>query len=177
MWRAASSFSSSHERLAHGFVHRLEEGVRHRAADDQPIDPRDEIFDDFDLVGHLRPAQDRDERTLGVGERFAKIAQLLLHQQAGRRLWHQPRDGLDGGVRAMRGAERVVDIDIGERRQRSCKRGIVLFLFGVKAKILEQDEARGRRVLHRPLGVGPDAVPEKRYGRAEQFIKAGRHRT
>ncbi len=43
-------------------------------------------------------------------------------------------------VRAMRGAERVVDVDVGELGERLRKRGIVLFLFRVEAQVLEQDD-------------------------------------
>ena len=41
---------------------RLQEGVRHAAADEQRVDLRQQVLDHADLVGHLGAAEDRDER-------------------------------------------------------------------------------------------------------------------
>ena len=70
------------QRLADRHAERLEEGVGHRAADQQAIDAAQHAFDHVDLVGDLGAADDRDERPLRIAERHAEIAQLLLHQQA-----------------------------------------------------------------------------------------------
>ena len=90
------------------FRGRLEERVGHRAADQQPIDFGEEVLDDLELVGDFRAAEDRHERPLRRFEHVAEIFQLLLHEQAGRGVRQQARDGVHGRVRAMRGAERVV---------------------------------------------------------------------
>ena len=53
------------------------------------------------------------------------------------------RDRLDRRVRAMRRAERIVHIDIGERGQRLRESRIVLFFLGMKPQVLEQHDAAG----------------------------------
>src|SRR6188474_2010970 len=59
----------------------LEEGVRHRTADQKFVDfSFDEGFDDRDLVRNFRTAKDRDERTLGIIQSLAEKLELLLHQ-------------------------------------------------------------------------------------------------
>ena len=45
----------------------------------------------------------------------------------------------------MRRAERVVDVDVGERCQLLRERRVVLFLLGMEAKVLEQDHLRSAR--------------------------------
>ena len=77
------------QRLADRHAARLEEGVGHRAADDQAIDLAEHVLDDVDLVGDLRAADDRDERPLRLLERVPEVLELLLHQQPGRRLLEQ----------------------------------------------------------------------------------------
>ena len=41
----------------------------------------------------------------------------------------------------MRRAERVVDVDVRERRERLRERRVVGFFFGVEPQVLEQDDA------------------------------------
>ena len=50
----------------------------------------------------------------------------------------QLRNALGRGVRAMRRPERVVHVDVGERRQLLRERRVVLLLFRVEAQVLEQ---------------------------------------
>ncbi len=62
----------------------------------------------------LTPPGDHDERMLGRVEQAAERLELAAQQQArGRR--QQVRDALGRGVRAVRGAEGVVDVGVGER--------------------------------------------------------------
>ena len=56
--------------------------------------------------------------------------------------WQVVRDALDRRVRAVRRAERVVHVAIGQRRERLRERRVVLLLFGVEAQVLEQRHAR-----------------------------------
>ena len=102
------------ERLADRDAARLEERVGHRAADEQAVDFAQHVLDDLDLVRHLRAAQDRDKRPLRCFERVAEILQFLLHQQTGRRPGKMMGDALNRGVRAVRSAEGVVDVAIGQ---------------------------------------------------------------
>ena len=69
------------------------------------------------LSDDLGAAEDRDERPLRLGERLAEILELLLHQEAGDGRRSRLGDALGRRVRAVRGAERVVDVDVGECRE------------------------------------------------------------
>ena len=75
-------------------AHRLEEGARHGAADQDRVDLREQGLDEVDLAGDLGAAQHRHERTLRVGERLAEVRELLLHQEARHRRLEQARDRL-----------------------------------------------------------------------------------
>ena len=59
-----------------------EEREAHRAADQDRVGVLEERVDDADLVGHLRAADDRDERALRVGEDAAQRLDLALEQAA-----------------------------------------------------------------------------------------------
>ena len=159
------------ERPADRDALRLEERVRHRAADEQRVDLAEQVLDDLDLVRDLRAAEDGDERALGRAERVAEILQFLLHQQPGRRLRQELRDALDRRVRAVRRAERVVHVDVGERRQLRRERRVVLLLLRVEAEVLEQDDlaARRARASTAACAVAPDAVVGERHRAAEQL--------
>ena len=79
------------------------------------VHARDQVLDHLELVRHLGAAEDRDERPLGMLEHPAQVLDFLRHQQAGRSLADVMDDALGRRVRAMRGPERVVDVDVGER--------------------------------------------------------------
>ena len=121
MSRAASSFSSSTSERADRHAERLEERVGHRAADDQAIDAAEQALDHLDLVRHLGAAEDR-RRTAAPDRRAPCRDRSAPSPSAARR---RPAEVAAPSphrrVRAMRRAERVVDIDLGERGQR-CRR-------------------------------------------------------
>jgi len=75
------------------------EGVGHRPADDEAVHLPEEVLDDGDLVAHLGPAQDRDERPLGALQGPAEVVDLLLHEQARCVVLEEPADDRGGGVR------------------------------------------------------------------------------
>ncbi len=167
------------ERLADGDAARLEEGVGHRAADDQAVHFAEHVLDDVDLVRHLRAADDRDERPLRRLERVAQIFQLLLHQQARRRRVQVVRDPFHRRVRPVRRAERVVHVHVGERRELLRERRVVFLFFGMKAQVLEEYDRgalRVRGVNGLVRGVA-DAVFGERHRPAEQLREPGGHRT
>ena len=62
---------------------REQKGVGHAAADDQHIHLVEQTIDDLDLVGDLGPADDRDERALGVVQQLAERADLAVDEIAG----------------------------------------------------------------------------------------------
>ena len=53
----------------------------------------------------------------GMLQSLAEILEFLFHQQAGRGLRDEMGDAFGGSVRAMRGTERVVHIDVAELRE------------------------------------------------------------
>ena len=133
------------QRLADRHAPRLEEGVGHRAADQQRVDLGDQVLDDLELVGDLGAAEHGDERTLRMLEHPAEILDLLAHQQAGCRFLHVTHDALGRGVRAVRRPEGVVHVDVGELRQLLREPGVVLLFLAVEAQVLQQHDAAGSR--------------------------------
>ena len=74
----------------------------------------------------------------------------------------------------MRGAERVVHVDVAKRSQLFRKLRIVLFLLRVKAQILQQQDFTGRR-FH-GFHFGTDTIRRHLYGPAQQFFQTLGHR-
>ncbi len=146
------------QRLADFVSLSLEEGVGHTSADDEGIDLAHQVLNDADFVAHLGAAQNRDERLLGMSQRFAEILQLLFHEQAGCALLHKVGDALGGGVCAMRGAERIVHIEVTQIRELPGKFLFIRFLFGVEAKVLQQQSLPLLQLLGHLLRLQADAV-------------------
>ena len=88
----------------------------HLAADQHRVGPTAEVAQHAELVLDLRPAGDEHERALDLAEQPAEVLELGQEQQAGVGR-QQVRDGLGRGVRAVRRAERVVDVEVAARRR------------------------------------------------------------
>ena len=69
------------------------------------------------LSDTLAPPRTATNGPLRALEHAAEVLDLLRHQQPGRRLLDVMDDALGRGVRAVRRAERVVDVDVGEQRR------------------------------------------------------------
>src|SRR5690606_11425114 len=153
----------------------LEEGVGHAAADDHAVDLVEQVLDQLDLVGDLGPAEDRQERPLGVLERLAEVLELLLHEQARGALGQVDAD--HRGVGAVGRTERVVDIHVAELGQRGAERLHVfgfrlLALFGrVETQVLEQHDLPGVELGTRRFDLRADAVVQERHLAAEQRLE------
>ena len=93
-----------------------------------------------ELVVHLRAAGDEHERALDVAEQPAEVLELLLEQEAGVR-GQQMRDRLGRRMRAMRRAERVVDVEIAAVGELARERLVVLRLARIEARVLEHAHA------------------------------------
>ena len=145
----------------------LEERVGHGAADEERVDLAEQVLDDLELVRDLGAAEDRDERPFGALERLAEVVDLGRHQEAGGRLLDVVDDALGRGVRAVRRSERVVDVDVGERRQLRREGRVVGLFLGVEPQVFEEDHAARMRG-DGGRGVRADAVGGKRDGPAEQ---------
>ena len=102
--------------------------LRHLSADQHRVRAAAEVLQHAELVVHLRAAGDQDERTLDVAEQLAEMLELLEQQQPGVRR-EQMRDALRRRMCAVRGAERVVHVEVAavgelarERSDRSSSR-------------------------------------------------------
>ena len=94
------------ERRADGDPLRMEERVGHGAADDEAVDPADQVGEDREFGRDLGATDDGDDRPLGHPQRLAERLQLGLHE-APRRARQALRNGGRGRMGAMRGGERV----------------------------------------------------------------------
>ena len=82
----------------------------------------------------------------------------LAFQQPPRGARQQVRDALGARVRAVGGAEGVVDIDVGELGQRACELGVVVGLAGLEAHVLEHQHLAVAELLgERPHLLAHDA--------------------
>ena len=155
MSRAASSLSSSTSDVPTG----LPMALKKVYAIAPPMSRRSTRGIRFSMTSilsdTLAPPSTATNGRSGSPSACAEIAQLLLHQQPGAGLRHQPDDRLDRGVRAMRGAERVVHVDVGERGQPLREAGVVLLFLGVEAQVLEQDDAAGGALATARSAGGP----------------------
>ncbi len=133
------------QRLAGGDAQCALEGVSHAADDDERVDLVEQVVDDVDLAGDLGAADDGHEGLLGRFERLAEVGDFLFHQQAGDGGLEEMGDAFGGCVGAVRGAECVVDVDLGERGQRLGEGRIVGFFFGVVAQVFEQQHLAATR--------------------------------
>ena len=164
------------ERLARLQSHRLVERARHRAADQQAIDLREQLLDHVDLAGDLGAAEYRDERARRLLERAAEPLELALHQQAGDGGVQERGDAGRGRVRAVRGAERVVHVEVAQRARTTWRARVVLLLAGKEARVLEQQHvAVGERLRRGERGVGVGLGAE-RHRLAEQLGEPRRDR-
>ena len=101
------------QRVADLVALRAEEGKAHGAADQDGVGRLEEALDDADLVRHLRAADHGDERAPGSSSMRERLH--LASQEAARGGRPQMRHALGAGVSAVRGAEGVVDVDVGQR--------------------------------------------------------------
>ena len=151
-----------------------EERVGHGAADEHRVGDGEHVPDEADLVRDLEAAEDHDERPRRVAQQAAEDLELLGHEQPGDR-GQVVRDALGGGVRPVRRAEGVVDVDVAQRRQLLGEPGVVAGLLRVEAEVLEQQDVAGPERGRGLRGRGADAVVRGRDGAAEQLGEARRH--
>ena len=75
------------------------------------VRPPAEVLEHAELVLDLRAARDEDERALDVAEQLAEVLELRSSSRPGVGR-QEVRDALGRGVRAVRGAECVVDVEV-----------------------------------------------------------------
>ena len=152
-----------------------EEWKAHRAADAQHVGEFEEPLDDAELVGDLGAAEDRHQRPVGTVDDRLECAHLALHQPS-RGAREPVGDPLRARVGAVRGAERVVHVHVGELGERRHQLRVVARLSRLVADVLEhQHLARGEplgELSHLRSGDGR----RERHRRAGQLLQAVGHR-
>ena len=148
-------------RRAHRDATRLQERVRHRAADQERVHLADQLVDDLDLVADFRATEDGEVRLRRAFQQRLEVLQLGRNEKTraalGDVLHHPDRRR----VRAMDGAERVVDVDLRQRRQLARKLVVVRFLLGVKAQVLQQQHLPFTQLSDQLAHAVADAVVGK----------------
>ena len=137
------------------------------------------VLQQFDLVGDFGAAHDGNVGPRGVSHRFAQVFELFLHQQSRRAGGQVMSNALRGGVGTMRGTERVVHVDLGERGKLLRKLRHVLFFFRMEAQVFEQQHVAVLERLGRGFRFRADAIGREGHGLAEQLRQArgGRFQT
>ncbi len=124
-------------------------------------------FSTVSLVETFEPPTIATSGRAGSRERLAERLELRGHQRprAGdRRVF---RDAVRRRLGAMRGAERVVDVDIAELRHLARERVVVRLLALVEAAVLEQHDITGRERSVPRAAVHP--VLDQGHGHAEKL--------
>ena len=144
-----------------------QEGVRHGATDQERVHAFEQAADDLDLVRHLGAAEDRNQRALRRRHHLAEVFALALQQKARCTLGYEGNHSDRRSMRAVRGAERVVHVDISQPSQRARELLVVLLLGGVEAQVFEQRDLTGAQSRHQRFGLGADAIGRHRHVGAE----------
>ena len=170
---AGSTPSSSHSEAPTSWPWALKNG-KHIAPPIRIASARSqERVEHADLVGHLRAADDRDERARrGLRGCRCSVSTSRCSSRPGGAAASSCGDARGRGVRAVRGAERVVDVDVGERRVAPRELGVVLRLPRLEADVLEHHDRRrrGDAALER---LGADDGASARRRRAARARRVG----
>ena len=129
------------QRVADLVTHRGEEREAHAPADDDRVRDLQQCGQHAELVGHLRPAGDRDERMLRVLTQTQQYLDLCRQQPTRGR--GQPRGRTDDrGVGTVRRTEGVVDVQIVAGDETVDERRVVRGLAGIEAQVVEKFHTR-----------------------------------
>src|SRR3569832_1961471 len=134
------------QRFADLVAGRGDEGVGNAAAHDQLIDDLRQRFQHGELGRHLRTADDRHQRPLGIFERGGERLQLGRQQRTGAGNRRELRDALGRGLGAVRGAEGIHHEYIAECGVFLGKLVGVFLLALVEAHVLEHHDFTVRDV-------------------------------
>ena len=130
------------------------------------------LSDERQLVGHLRAAEDRHERVRRVAQQALQHLDLALQQQPG--AGGEPaRDPLGGGVGAVGGAERVVDVVRVALREPVGEGRVVLLLLRVEAEVLQHHQLAGAERRHPAADLVAHAVGQQLDPPAHQLAQPG----
>ena len=150
----------------------MKEGVCHRAADGEHVDPVEQVAEEIELGGDLGAADDRGKRPRGRFQSAFQRRQLGLHRppRGGRQ---EVRHPFRRSVRAVRRRKGVVDVDVAESGERPGEVGIVGFLTGMETQVFEQQHVARTEPRGRSFGDGTDAVFRERHLAAAKRLAQG----
>src|SRR5690606_33891738 len=109
------------------------------AADDQRVDLLHEVHEEVDLGGDLRAADDGDDRAVRIAEALFKGFEFRLHGAAGIG-GQQVGEAFRRGVRAVRGREGIVDVDVAVGGEGCGEIGVVLLFALVETGVFEKQD-------------------------------------
>ena len=166
------------ERRAHLDAARGEKRVGHAAADEHPIGEIHQRLERLDFSGDLCTAEERHEGAIGdVGDLLQKFDFVRQKQPACAVIGRiEARKRIDRGVRAMRCAKCIIHVKIGDLPELLRESSIVVLLFGVESKVLQQQELTALELRRHLLRAGPNAVVRPRDVCADEFLELVAHR-
>ena len=155
-----------------------EQRVGHRSADRDRVDVGQQVIDQRNLVRDLGSAEDREERPLGRTEHAPEEVDLAREQEAAGSHGELLGESDHRRVRAMRRAERVVDVGVAETSERAGEARLLLRLLlpRVEAQVLQQQHLTWPERARCPLGRGAHAVVDEGDLLAEPLGQALAHR-
>ena len=159
------------ERIPHRLAFCHQEGIRHAPAQQNNIDPVQQILDYADLVRHLRASKNGNKRPPGVVSQRAKRLDFG-HHQISRVGWKECGNSRCRSMRTMRGAKRVVDEEVAQGRKSLREFRVILFFTRFEADILEKKHLTGFQRCSFGLSIVTDHIARQLNWRFEQFRKA-----
>ena len=155
----------------------LDEGISHAAADEEGVAFFEEVGDDVQFIGNLGAAQNGDEGVLGMFQRIGHDGEFLFDEESANGGFDQSlfNDRGRGGVAAVCGAERVVDIDVAIGREGFAE---IIFLLGlalVETQVFEENAFAVLAGGDFGLCVGADDVVRESDLAAEQLVESVRN--
>ncbi|MGC4115474.1 MAG: hypothetical protein QM765_12895 [Myxococcales bacterium] len=161
---------------AHGDLPGGQEGVGHRAAEQEHVEARDQALEQALLLGQAQTADGGDEGP-GRSLEAAQHLQLLVHLQAGdARSRHERHHADVRGVGVVGPAEGLVDVHVAQARQRAGEVRVVGLLALAEAQVLEHDQLAVLLLGQQPADAVTDAVVGQAHVLVEQASQARRGR-
>ena len=140
---------------------RREEGEHHAAADEEPVDARQEVLDDAELVADLGSAEDDRVRALGVLGEAVEDLDLLLDEEAGRGR-QDLGELVDARLLAVHDAEAVRHERVAEfgelRGERAALRLVLRRLARVEPQVLDDRDVAVLEGRRRPRAADSPTV-------------------
>ncbi len=168
--RCGNGIDRQNKFLALGF----EECVRHAAADNKRVAFFEQVGNNVELVRDLCAAEDSNERTGRIFDCRAHDRKFFFDKESAHCGFNNAvlDDRRGGRVRAVRRAERVVDVNFRIVSERLAKTLVLAFFFPVEAQVFEQHSLALFERGTLGVGVLADNVGSKSHLAAQKLVKA-----